>query len=98
LKHHDQLILGGVRYRMFTTTSLDYPLEPTLSLLASATGLSRDAMIGRLGAIDKKALDALLKSLGKRLDRPRISLLKAELDARAAKKLSPRFWAKKEVV
>lgn len=94
LKERDELVLGGVRYRMFATTSLDYPLEPTLSLLADATGLSRDEVLGKLGAIDKKALDALLKSLGKKLDKPRVSLLKAELEAHADKKLSPRLWAK----
>jgi len=94
LKERDELMLGGVRYRMFATTSIDYPLEPTLSLLADATGLSRDEVLGKLGAIDKKALDALLKSLGKKLDKPRVSLLKAELEAHADKKLSPRLWAK----
>ncbi len=94
LKERDELVLGGVRYRMFATTSLDYPLEPTLSLLADATGLSRDEVLEKLGAIDKKALDALLKSLGKKLDKPRVSLLKAELEAHADKKMSPRLWAK----
>ena len=94
LKERDELVLGGVRYRMFATTSLDYPLEPTLTLLADATGLSRDAVLGKLGAIDKKALDALLKSLGKKLDKPRVSLLKAELEAHADKRMSPRLWAK----
>jgi RecB family exonuclease len=94
LKERDELVLGGVRYRMFATTSLDYPLEPTLLLLADATGLSRDEVLGKLGAIDKKALDALLKSLGKKLDKPRVSLLKAELEAHADKRMSPRLWAK----
>lgn len=94
LKERDELVLGGVRYRMFATTSLDYPLEPTLSLLADATGLSRDEVLGKLGSIDKKALDALLKSLGKKLDKPRVSLLKAELEAHADKRMSPRLWAK----
>ncbi len=94
LKERDELVLGGVRYRMFTTTSVDYPLEPTLSLLADATGLSHAEVLGKLGAIDKKALDALLKSLGKKLEKPRVSLLKAELEAHADKKLSPRLWAK----
>jgi RecB family exonuclease len=94
LKERDELVLGGVRYRMFATTSIDYPLEPTLSLLADATGLSHDEVLEKLGAIDKKALDALLKSLGKKLDKPRVSLLKAELEAHADKKLSPRLWAK----
>ena len=41
-----------------------------------------------------EALDALLKSLGKKLDKPRVSLLKAELEAHADKTHSPRFWAK----
>ena len=94
LKERDELVLGGVRYRMFATTSLEYPLEPTLSLLADATGLSREEVLGKLGAIDKKALDALLKSLGKKLDKPRVSLLKAELEAHADKRMSPRLWAK----
>lgn len=94
LKERDELVLGGVRYQMFATTSLDYPLEPTLTLLADATGLSRDEVLGKLGAIDKKALDALLKSLGKKLDKPRVSLLKAELEAHADKRMSPRLWAK----
>lgn len=94
LKERDELVLGGVRYRMFATTSLDYPLEPTLSLLADATGLSRDEVLGKLGAIDKKVLDTLLKSLGKKLDKPRASLLKAELEAHADKRMSPRLWAK----
>ena len=77
-------MLGGVRYRMFATTSLDYPLEPTLSLLADATGLSRDEVLGKLGAIDKKALDALLKSLGKKLDKA--ARLAAEGRARSARR------------
>lgn len=94
LQDQDELVLGGVRYRMFSTTSVDYPLEPTLSLLAEATGLGRDELLGRLASVDKKALDGVLKGLGKTLDKPRVSLLKAELDAHATKTHSPRFSAK----
>jgi putative RecB family exonuclease len=94
LKERDELVLAGVRYRMFNTTSLDYPLEPTLTLLAEASGASRDELLAEVGAVDKKALDAMLKALAKRLDKPRVSLLKAELDAHADKHSSPRFWAK----
>jgi RecB family exonuclease len=94
LKDKDELVLGGVRYRMFATTTIDYPIEPTLTLLGDATGLSHEELLGKLGAVDKKALDALLKSLGKKLDKPRVSLLKAELEAHADKTHSPRFWAK----
>jgi hypothetical protein len=94
LKDKDELVLGGVRYRMFATTTLDYPIEPTLTLLVEATGLSHEALLAKLGAVDKKSLDALLRSLGKKLDKPRVSLLKAELEAHADKTHSPRFWAK----
>jgi len=94
LKERDELVLAGVRYRMFTTTSLDYPLEPTLTLLAEAMARPKEELLGRLAAIDKKALDALLKELGKQVDKPRLSLLKAELEAHADKTHSPRFWAK----
>ncbi len=94
LQHHDELVLGGVRYRMFSTTSVDYPLGPTLDVLSEATGRSREELTFQLGAIDKKALDAELKRLGKTLDRSRVALLKAELEARADKTHSPRFWAK----
>jgi len=94
LQHHDELVLGGVRYRMFTTTSVDYPLGPTLDVLSAATGRSREELTAELGTIDKKALDAELKRLGKSLDRSRVALLKAELEARAEKTHSPRFWAK----
>ena len=94
LQHHDELVLGGVRYRMFTTTSVDYPLGPTLDVLSEATGRSHQELTAELGTIDKKALDAELKRLGKSLDRSRVALLKAELEARAEKTHSPRFWAK----
>lgn len=94
LRDRDELILGGVRYRMFAVNSVEYPVEPTLALLAAATGRRPDELVAELTGIDKKALDALLKRLGKELDKPRLALLKAELDARAEKRQSPRFWAK----
>jgi RecB family exonuclease len=94
LKHQDELVLGGVRYRMFATTSVDYRLQPTLDVLSEVTGRSREELTEQLGSIDKKALDAELKRLSKTLDRPRVALLKAELEAHADKTHSPRFWAK----
>ena len=36
----------------------------------------------------------LRRWMGKTLDRSRVALLKAELDATAEKSFSPRFWAK----
>ncbi len=94
LKEQDELVLAGVRYRMFNVTSVDYPLGPTMQALATATGLSPDEVLERIGSVDKKALDGLVKEVGKRLDKPRLALLKAELEARAEKTHSPRFWAK----
>ncbi|MCA3016488.1 MAG: PD-(D/E)XK nuclease family protein [Myxococcaceae bacterium] len=94
LKHQDELVLGGVRYRMFATTSIDYPLEPTLDVLTVATGRSREELLRQLGSVDKKALDAELKRISKAVGTSRASMLKAELEAHADKTHSPRFWAK----
>lgn len=94
LHEREDVVLAGVRYRMLASASSEYPLEPTVSLLAEATSMSREQVLGKLGAIDKKALDALLRSLGKKLDKPRIALLKATLEAHAKTKVSPRLWAR----
>jgi hypothetical protein len=97
LRQQDELVLGGVRYRMYSTTSLDFPLEPTLTLLVEATGRPRDEVLAEVASIEKKPLDALLKALGKSLEKPRVALLKAELEAHATKTLSPRLMAKEVV-
>ncbi len=94
LKYEPELVLAGVQYRMFSTTSLEFPLEPTLTMLAEATGRAREELTLQLATIDKKALDAELKRLGKSLERPRVALLKAQLEAHAARTHSPRLWAK----
>ena len=94
LRDRDELVLGGVRYRMFNTTRIDHPFEPTLKVLQEATGLGREALAARLAAINKKALEKLLKELGKSTDRARVRLVKTELEAVADKSFSPRLWAK----
>ncbi|MDF1524155.1 MAG: PD-(D/E)XK nuclease family protein, partial [Trueperaceae bacterium] len=94
LEDQDELVLGGVRYRMFNAASKEYPLERTLSALASATGESPEALLAQVGSIDKKSLDALVKKLAKSIGKDRVTLLKAELDAIAEKRFSQRFWAK----
>lgn len=94
LAEQDELVLAGTRYRMFNTTSLAYPLEPTIAVLARATGIPREELVQRLASVEKKALDALMKDAGKRLGTARVALMKAELDSLAAKHHSPRFWAK----
>ena len=94
LEDQDELVLAGIRYRMFNTTQLSYPFDATLGILADATGINRDELVTRLAAIDKKSLDALLKDLGKSTNRAQVKLVKAELETVADKKFSPRFWAK----
>jgi RecB family exonuclease len=94
LKHKDELVLAGVRYRMFNAERLDYPLEATLDALARATGKSPAELITALATVDNKALDDFLKKLAKETDKNRVALLKAELEAGATKTQFPRFWAK----
>ncbi|MBM4356214.1 MAG: PD-(D/E)XK nuclease family protein, partial [Deltaproteobacteria bacterium] len=94
LQEHDELVLAGTRYRMFNTAKTEYPLEPTVETIEKATGMERASLVARLAAVDKKALDALLKELAGRLDKPKLMLLKAELEAAATISYSPRFWAK----
>ena len=94
LEDQDELVLGGVRYRMFNAASKEYPLERTLAALASATGESPEALLAQVGSIDKKSLDALVKKLARSIGKDRVTLLKAELDAIAEKRFSQRFWAK----
>ena len=94
LEDKDELVLCGVRYRMFRATSVDYPLEATVRTLADASGLDRETLIARLGCVDKKSLDGLIKELAKPLGKPRVTLLKAELEAGAETSYTARFWAK----
>ena len=94
LAERDELVLAGVRYRMFNVTKVEHPLARTVQVLADATGMSHDEIVERIATVDGKALDRLLKEAGKTLDRSRVTLLKAELDATAEKSFSPRFWAK----
>lgn len=94
LAERDELVLAGVRYRMFNVTKVEHPLARTVQVLADATGMDRDEIVERIATVDGKALDRLLKEAGKTLDRSRVALLKAELDATAERSFSPRFWAK----
>jgi RecB family exonuclease len=94
LKDRDELVLGGVRYAMYNTTRKTHPLETTIERLGQATGMSWQELLPRIAVIDSKALESFVKGLGKTLDKGRVTLLKAELDACAEKSHSPRLWAK----
>lgn len=94
LEQEEKLELGGVRYQLLPITSTEYPLEPTLNLLEEATGLPRMTLLAKLATVDKDALTKLLKTVGEKLPRPRVTMLRAELEARASKTVTPRFSAK----
>ncbi len=94
LQDKEQLELGGVRYRLLPTSSVEYPVEPTLSLLATATGLPQEQLAERLLCIDKKALELVLREHATSAPRARVALLKTELAAHAKTTYSTRFWAK----
>ena len=94
LKHQDELILGGRRYAMYRAARTTRPLEATVEILGRATGLSWQELIPRLTTVDNKALDAVLKDVGKELGRSKSALLRAELEAVASKAYSPRLWVK----
>jgi len=94
LKEQEELVLGGVRYRMFNATKFEYPLAATIEKIGEATGRSWNDLVADLAVIDNKALEDLLKKLAKQTDKNRVALLKAELEAGAHKTHIPRFWAK----
>ncbi len=48
LKNKNELVLNGVRYTMFPTTKVEYPLEQTLNLLSEATGIGRNDLVAKM--------------------------------------------------
>jgi hypothetical protein len=99
LRHHlrerDELVLAGTRYTLTpTTTAVRYPTGRTLKVLQERTAVPAAELIERLLTIDREALDALVRSTAKDLDRPTHLLLRAELEALAERTVSPRFTAK----
>jgi hypothetical protein len=94
LEEQEKLELGGVRYQLLPVMTTEYATEPTLRVLAEATGLPRDTLIAKLTRIDRDALSKLVKEIGPRLPRSRLAMVRAELEARATKTVTPRFSAK----
>jgi len=94
LEDSDELVLGDVRYRMFNATKVEHPLAKTIELLGSVADMDKWELLDRIAVVDNKSLESLLKEIGKNTDRSRVNLLKAELDAAATKRFTPRFWAK----
>jgi hypothetical protein len=94
LKERSDLVVGGVRYAMFNVASVNHPLESTVRLLSEATDRAPEEIAREIAVVDNEALKRLVSNLGSTLPKPRLSLLRAELDAKAVKTFSPRFWAK----
>jgi predicted NBD/HSP70 family sugar kinase len=94
LEHADEVVAGGMKYRMLVAASKQYPLDRTLDILARTSGRDRDALVQRLASVDNTALEGLVKELAKELGRDRVNLLKAELETVAERQFSQRFSAK----
>ncbi len=93
LKENEELMLSGVRYKLFNTAKVEYPLAKTVEVLVAAAGGSRESLVEQLAVIDGKALEKWLKEEGKTLGKSKLNLLKAELEANTTKRYSPKFWA-----
>lgn len=94
LEDRDSLELAGMVYQMSRATQASYPVGPTLEVLREVAGLSSDQARERLLVVDKGRLDALVKDLGRDMDRAQHRMLKARLDAVAEKTVVPRFSAR----
>ncbi|MCU0686197.1 MAG: PD-(D/E)XK nuclease family protein [Polyangiaceae bacterium] len=94
VKEHGERTIDGVRYSLLHVRHVRHPLGPTLAVLERMTGLGRDALLARVGAVDKDALDALVVESASSRDKSFPHLLRAELDAAAEIRITPRFWAK----
>lgn len=94
LKDRSELVAGGVRYAMFNVTSVNHPLASTVRILSEATERAPDEITQEIAVVDNDALKRLMTSLGSSLPKPRLALIRAELEANAEKTFSPRFWAK----
>ena len=94
LQDSPRLDLGGIRYQIQNAASVEYPVEPTLAALSEATGLPDEELRARLAVIDNAALQALLKQVAQKLPRPRVTLLKSELESRASKSFTRRLLAR----
>jgi putative RecB family exonuclease len=90
----DHLELAGVCYELQPITSKEYPVDATARLLQEATGLPPETVLAKVAAVDRDSLTKLLAELGKKLPRPRVTLLRAELEARAVKSTTQRLAAK----
>lgn len=94
LKNESELVVAGVRYTMFNVTSVSHPLESTVRILSEVTQRAPEEIAREIAIVDNDALKRIVAGLGDTVPKARLTLLRAELDAKAEKTFSPRFWAK----
>lgn len=94
LQNQPELVAGGTRFTMFPTARIAQPLDATLAVLERYGCGAREALLSRLGVVDRDALLALVQDAAARLGRSELNLLRVELDAVAEKTYTPRLWAR----
>ncbi len=93
LETKGELTLAGMTYRIGNIARRDFPVARTLKLLSDATGKPEAELLEKLASVENGALDALVKSLGPKVGKPKLNMLKAELEAVVEKKFSSRLFA-----
>jgi len=84
LEHHDEVVAGGIRYRMLPAPSKALRAERVVPFLARLTGRDEGALSAELAFVDGKAAEAIVAEVGSTLPAPQARLLKAELEALGA--------------
>jgi len=93
LEAKGELTLAGMKYRLGQVARRDFPVAKTLSLLSKASGKSEAELLEKIAGIENGELDALVKSLGPKVGKPKLNMLKAELEAVVEKNFSTRLFA-----
>jgi RecB family exonuclease len=93
LESKGELVLAGMKYRLGQVARRDFPVAKTLQLLAVASGKSEAELLEKIAGIENGHLDALVKSLGPKVGKPKLNMLKAELEAVVEKNFSTRLFA-----
>ena len=84
LEHHDEVVAGGIRYRMLPAPSKALRAERVVPFLARVTGRDEGTLRAELAFVDRKAAEAIVAEVGSTLPVPQARLLRAELEALGA--------------
>ena len=94
LADHSHLETNGMMYKMINTQKKSYPIEKALDVLVKRSGLDREEIIRSVLNVDRKAVERFLKEKKDDINKSTMTMIKAELDAIAEVKYSPRLFAK----